>query len=112
MPKCGFAARVISSPRNYSFGPEPLSGGFPPSRCDRLVKDVFAKRAHQEGCPLARSRAWPLRGSSSTHQVSFNANWICLDVVAVEVTIPAPPTPVPDPPSKMALLVVGALKLV
>src|SRR6266851_4124017 len=44
------------------------------------------------------------------HQMTFTANWICLEVVDVESINPAPATGAPDP-SKIILLSVGGLKL-
>jgi hypothetical protein len=66
-------------------------------------------------CPLAVISNWvrsksELPGSDyrearrqalADHQTTFNANWICLDLVAVEVICPAPPMTAPLP-SKMA----------
>ena len=60
---------------------------------------------------LGRELEGLLEQLGSAHQTTFNANWTCLDVVAVEVINPAPLTTEPEL-SKMALLAVGALKFV
>jgi hypothetical protein len=44
------------------------------------------------------------------YQMTFNANWICREAVAVEVISPAPGTGSPMP-SKIVLFPVGGLRL-
>src|ERR1700737_5352584 len=57
--------------------------------------------------PAANKRFYVDRGP---YQISFNANWICLEVVTVEVISPAPSCRAPVL-SKIAVLSTGGEKL-